>query len=151
MVYINLFNGRNSPDQREPENFLGPFIGPVEVSFAFGNIRVHPPCELGNSWDFPVILETFDGLIEFDGKYYSDIEIVGKEFIEDTDRPVLSFSEFKESQMKNKLDEVLNVAIDDFLESVKRMMPEISREINIEDNLAFVEICRELISKYLIK
>jgi len=83
-VYIALFHGRNSPDEDlEDWGFEGPIIGPVELGFTYGNVRLFAPGFKSGFMFAPVERHTIGSdkssalpvvvdLIFYDGKYYGD-------------------------------------------------------------------------------
>lgn len=70
-LFISLFHRRTTPDERlNGWGPAGPIINPVEISFTYGNIKIH------DRWDdhfeeLPII----DGLVFYDGHYYADFEV----------------------------------------------------------------------------
>lgn len=74
-MYIRLFHGRTSPDQTlEDWGTEGPIIGPLEIDWLYGTMRLH--ADRCTSF---VELPENDGLIEFEGIYYGQFDIVTEE------------------------------------------------------------------------
>ena len=71
-VFIALYHGRNTADEvLDDWGFNGPIIGPVNVSWTYGNVKLHPV-----DWSAMEFLPTSDDMVKFEGKYYGDFEIV---------------------------------------------------------------------------
>lgn len=71
-VFLLLFHGRATPTEEYDGRggFPSVYIGPVNVSFTYGTIKVHD-AEWGRFFDLPEI----DGCVWFDGVWYSDVEV----------------------------------------------------------------------------
>lgn len=71
-LYIALFHGRNAPDDELDDWGLeGPVIGPIRISWTYGNVKVVSPDET----DFEHLPER-DDLVVYDGKFYGDFEVM---------------------------------------------------------------------------
>ena len=74
MVYLELFNGRNSPDeQMEDWGTEGPVVGP----FRF----VHTMCGSNLRIDAETPLFLINGLFYYDGIYYGDWSVISADLI----------------------------------------------------------------------
>lgn len=70
-LYVHLFHGRNHPtEQLSDWGFSGPVIGPVHLSWTYGDVKVHPP-DWGDHWN----LVTFEDLIPCGDAFYGDFEV----------------------------------------------------------------------------
>jgi hypothetical protein len=81
MVYLDLYNGRHSPDEKLDDwGFQGPTFGPFEsIQLTYGS---HLKCHngpLNKDWDFDV---SEDGVF-FEGGYYGDFNITSEVFLKD--------------------------------------------------------------------
>ncbi|WP_127128010.1 hypothetical protein [Pseudoflavitalea rhizosphaerae] len=92
MLYLHLFHGRFDPSQEMDDwGFDGPVIGPVNISWTYGNIKVHGE----NCTGFVELQFSIGGdLIYFDGSYYGDFEICESEDDIIEKSTVLSFDQF---------------------------------------------------------
>jgi hypothetical protein len=52
--------------------FNGPIIGPVQLSWVYGNLRIHPL----NYESFVFLPITSTDLVRVDGKFYGDFEVL---------------------------------------------------------------------------
>ncbi len=72
ICYIKLFHGRKSPDTSLGDwGFEGPIIGPVGVSWTYGNVKIHSP-----DWEEFEFLPTDNDLIAYEGSFYGDFELL---------------------------------------------------------------------------
>lgn len=72
-LYISLYHGRIDP-KKSPKDWgtNGPIIGPVDISWTYGQIKIHKSWE---EWRHLRSSEDND-MIYFDEVYYGDFEIV---------------------------------------------------------------------------
>lgn len=74
MIYIHLFHGRTEPDQNmEDWGTSGPTIGPVSLSWTYGDLKVHS--KSGDHFEF-ISKKMVDYMILYDGVYYGDFEVI---------------------------------------------------------------------------
>ena len=75
-MYINFWHGRKDPKQQmEETGFNGPIIGPVNISWTYGTVKIH-----NLEWFEFEHLEEAEGCIKLGEDYFGDFEI-----LEDTD------------------------------------------------------------------
>lgn len=98
MFYVSLFHGRENPEQEmEGQGSVGPIIGPVNVSWTYGTIKLHDP----ERWDEWAEMPTKDDVIAMpDGIFYGDFEVwsASDPLLEtpvSKHRPRISFREFE--------------------------------------------------------
>ena len=73
VIFISLFHGRTDENaQLQGWGFEGPIIGPVQLSWVYGSVKVHPPD--GNDFIMLPITENF--LISLNKCFYGDFEIL---------------------------------------------------------------------------
>lgn len=96
-LYVRLFHGRASPDDLPQDwGFDGPIIGPVGITWTYGSIKIH-----NADWSDFEEFGQVEGMIEFGGKYYGDIDIFveGDPYIQrnlDSGGTLLSYEAFQE-------------------------------------------------------
>lgn len=98
MQYISLFHGRKDPNQDlEGWGEQGPIIGPINISWTYGDIKIHPA-----NWqdDTFTSLPVVEHMVKLYGMYYGDFEILtaGDDILTEArkknDRPILSYDQF---------------------------------------------------------
>ncbi len=104
MAYVRLFHGRTEPNEELSDwGSDGPMIGPVGLTWTYGNLKLHMP-----GWDDFEWLPEIHDLVLFDGIYYGDLDIffVGDPGLDDALREfkVVPYSEFieKTRQRENR-------------------------------------------------
>jgi hypothetical protein len=97
-LYLNLYHGRTDPEKDMDGEWgtNGPIIGPIQLSFTYGCIKIHD-----KDWDDFQHLIMREEMILFDGVYYGDFEIMTEETEliakarDDKDRTFLTYDEAK--------------------------------------------------------
>jgi hypothetical protein len=98
-VYLSLFHGRKNPnEQLDGWGEQGPIIGPIEVSFTYGNIKLHH----GTNWDDWEHMHHYEDMIFLDGIYYGDFEIWSTDdpLIANNSSRIINYAQFKELHNK---------------------------------------------------
>jgi len=72
VCYLKLFHGRKTPDEQLHDwGSEGPVIGPVGITWTYGNLKLHSP-----DWSEFEELRFVDGLIHYGDIYYGDCELL---------------------------------------------------------------------------
>ena len=72
LVYLNFFHGRNTPTEHLPDwGSDGPIVGPVEVHFTYGQMRVAP-----EGWTDEVEITAEEGCFRVGDVYYGDVTVM---------------------------------------------------------------------------
>jgi hypothetical protein len=72
-VYLRLLHGRDTVEEDvEQFGYEGPIIGPVNLSWCYGSIRLFRP-GWGGGFQF---LPEVDDMVAYEGKYYGDFDII---------------------------------------------------------------------------
>ncbi len=106
MLYLNLFHGRNTPDEQLTDwGFDGPIVGPLDyIQWTYGSIRLGTEPENPAATVEEADLPQTEGLVgPVDGKFYGDFGIMDQQDVVDhllgpnaTDRRrPIPLSEFK--------------------------------------------------------
>lgn len=70
-LYVRLFHGRDTREDRPSDwGYDGPIIGPVGVSWTYGNPKLHKP-----DWSTFEHLPVSDDLVHYAGRFYGDFEV----------------------------------------------------------------------------
>lgn len=101
-LYLRLYRGRTYPQfPPNEENEMGPLIGPIEITWVFGELLIHDPENMDDPVTLPITKKGH--LVLFEGIYYSDFEILAanspevKQYREDKER-FLTYKEFANNQ-----------------------------------------------------
>lgn len=97
MVCISLFHGRTDPAQQMDDwGTEGPVIMNVGFAWTYGLLKVFDILPDGK-WGDMIFLPVGDGMIQLDGVFYGDFEIIlpDSAIAADTERTKLTFAELK--------------------------------------------------------
>ena len=98
MFCLNIFHGRNTPDEHlEDWGFDGPIIMNVGFAMTYHTLKVFEINPDG-SWGQMLILPRHEDMVNIGGKFYADIELMlpTDQLVLETERPKLSFLELKQ-------------------------------------------------------